>query len=254
MIINLTKSSRQDPGYLVSGISQQSHWLAENSNVSGVTVTNVVDEFGLENLVQFGVGATYEPNGCGGDNGPSILINGGNLTGNGWATRVAGSLKPFIMTAKIQFVAITNYAVPWGFAISNNSAPNHLGPRKYGSSSSIEIIRMANTSTSSTYWTQMIATPAIDTDRHNWVVEYTGGQHNMWIDGVAVTKSYNKTRYVGYTCNFNSFMIGGWGNLGTRDPSNFRLAELHIYRPYHSTFSTYVRDKLIADLQNRRGT
>ena len=257
MIINFTKSSKQDPAYLVSGVSQQSHWLAENSVLSGSTVENVTDEFGLENLVKFSTSTpTYEANGWGGDSGPSILINGHSLTANGWATRVSGSLTPFIMTAKIQILETTDYHTPWGFSSgTNDNYPLHLSPRKRWSYNQSEVFRCAYTSYSSTYFTQIYGTPNIwDQGRHNIVAEYTGGAHRLWIDGAEMSYAYNKTRYVGYYCNFTTFMVGGYGNLGTNSPCNLRLAELHIYRPFHGVFSNNIRNKLITDLQNRRGT
>jgi hypothetical protein len=156
------------------------------------------------------------------------------------------------MTAKVEIISTAYAATPWGFSSgSGNSYPIHLGPRRRNLTQT-EMFRCAYSSANATYYTHRYGTPLIvDGYRHNLLVEYTGSSHRLFVDGIEMVYDYTKTLTSTYNCVFTTFMIGGWG---TNSPCNLRLAEMHIYKPYHSTFSTFFKDKLIADLQNRRGT
>lgn len=242
MIVNLVRNTNpaSTPIYIVDGVTQ-SHWLAENSVLSGSTVDSVTDVSALENLVKYSAGPTYEATGWGGDSGPSILFSGTSsvkLRANGWATRVAGIRKPFTITAKIQIVTNGDYATPWGFNVGNAI---HLAPRRLNATN-FEIYRSTN-------YTYKTGTPAMNTNRHNWYVEYTGEHHRFWVDGTEASYASSTGSTTNVSADYTTFSIGGWQD--TRDLCNFRLAEMHIYS---GVFLEAQRNILLTDLQNRRGT
>ncbi len=250
MIINFVKSSAPPPpAYVVPGFIQ-SHWFAENATVSGSTVVSVSDEQGTEDLIQFSTNATYEPTGWGGDSGPSIHINGHSLQANGWGPRVSGNKKSFLITAKVQILSTGVADTPWGFtAGTGNNYPVHLAPRKIYTVQT-DIFRCEYSFSTSSRYVRRYGTPLIaDGNRHNLVVEFSGSTHRMWVDGVEMSYDFTDYSSTYYYCNFDKFVIGGWGTTG--DACELRLAEMHIY---NSSVTDTIRNKLIADLQNRRGT